>query len=67
MKRNPLRLFELIQLPGFVMVLDIQTTVSVIVNEIQMVAGALLTSYALDVHRKSRVLLFEFQQVSLID
>ena len=44
MRRDSLRLFELIQLPGLVMVLDIQITVSVVVNRNQMVAGVLVVS-----------------------
>ena len=41
MRRDSLGLFKLIQLRGSVTVLDIQITVIVIVNEIQMVADAL--------------------------
>ena len=40
MRRDSLRLLELIQLQGSIKVLDIQITVIVIVNEMQTVAGA---------------------------
>ena len=59
MRRDSSRLFEIIQFGESITVLDIQIRVSVIVNEIQTVAGAFFC--ALDVHKKSRVLLFEFQ------
>ena len=42
MRSDSSRPFVLIQLQGSVTILDIQITVSVIVNGIQMVAGALL-------------------------
>ena len=44
--------------------MHIQITVSVIVNEIQ--TGFRHTPCALDVYRKSRVLLFEFQQYTKV-
>jgi len=46
------------------MVLDIQTTVRVIENAIQM--DFRRTPCALDIHKKSRVLLFEFQHTLLL-
>ena len=45
MRRDSLRLFELIQLQGSVKFLDIQITVNVIVNEIQTIANTLLTHW----------------------
>ena len=51
--------FILIQLPGSVMVLDIQITVRVIVNEIQR--GLRRAPCVLDIHREYSMLLFEFQ------
>ena len=41
MRRDSLRLFELIQLQGSIAVLDVQIIVGVIVNEIQTASGAL--------------------------
>mmetsp|Transcript_52007 Transcript_52007/g.58090 ORF Transcript_52007/g.58090 Transcript_52007/m.58090 type:complete len:97 (-) Transcript_52007:384-674(-) len=45
MRRDSLRFFQLILLQGSVTVLDIQITVSVIVNEIQMVARGLVARW----------------------
>ena len=45
MKLDSLRLFELIQLQGSIRVLDVQITVSVILNEIQTVVGALVVRW----------------------
>ena len=45
MKLDSLRLFELIQLQGSIRVLDIQITVSVILNGIQTVVGALVVRW----------------------
>ena len=60
MRRDFLRLFEIIQLPGSVTVLDIYIIVRVIVNVIQ--TGYRRALCALDIQKKSRVLLFKFQQ-----
>ena len=45
MRRDSLRLFKHIQLKGSLLVLDIQITVGVILNEIQRAAGTLVAHW----------------------